>query len=69
MQPGSRWDDAVGYLEPYGVAVVGGRIGAVGVAGYILGGGLSFLTSQYGFAAENVVSSAMMKSSARWILF
>lgn len=45
--PGSRWDEAMTVLDPYGKAVIGGRLGHVGVAGYTLGGGLSFLTSQY----------------------
>lgn len=45
--PGSRWDEALTVLDPYGKAIIGGRLGHVGVGGYILGGGLSFLTSQY----------------------
>lgn len=36
--PGNRWTDAVKALEPEGVTVVGGRIGHVGVGGYIVGG-------------------------------
>ncbi|KAI7347927.1 hypothetical protein KC343_g12959 [Hortaea werneckii] len=51
---GSSWEDAQTTLDPYGRAVVGGRIGEVGVAGYTLGGGLSFLSGQYGFAADAV---------------
>ncbi|KAI9676693.1 MAG: hypothetical protein M1822_008256 [Bathelium mastoideum] len=54
--PGSRWDEALTVLDQYGKAVVGGRLGHVGVGGYVLGGGLSFLTSQYGFAADNLVN-------------
>lgn len=30
--------------------------GSVGVGGYLLGGGLSFLSTQYGWAANNIVS-------------
>ena len=45
--PGSRWDEALTVLDQYGKAIVGGRLGHVGVGGYVLGGGLSFLTSQY----------------------
>ncbi|KAL9084013.1 MAG: hypothetical protein Q9165_008289 [Trypethelium subeluteriae] len=54
--PGSRWDEALTVLDQYGKAIVGGRLGHVGVGGYILGGGLSFLTSQYGFAADTLVN-------------
>lgn len=52
--PGSRWSEAVTALKPYNKAVVGGRIGDVGVGGYTLGGGLSFLSSQYGMACDLV---------------
>lgn len=36
--PGNRWEDVSAALDGTGVAVVGGRIGNVGVGGYILGG-------------------------------
>lgn len=52
---GHRWRDVYSYLQPYGLAVVGGRIGGVGVSGLLLGGGISFYSNQYGFAADNVV--------------
>ncbi|KAL4960538.1 uncharacterized protein BDV14DRAFT_204635 [Aspergillus stella-maris] len=55
--PGLDWEDAQKALDDQGTghAVVGGRFGGVGVGGYMLGGGLSFLSSQYGWAASNVV--------------
>lgn len=45
--PGARWQEASEALDPSNKCVVGGRVGNVGVGGYILGGGLSFLTAQY----------------------
>lgn len=36
--PGNRWADVAKALEVYGVAVAGGRIGHVGVGGYLTGG-------------------------------
>ncbi|TVY21400.1 putative FAD-linked oxidoreductase [Lachnellula arida] len=53
---GARWENAISALEPYNLAVVGGRIGDVGVGGLLLGGGLSFLSAQYGFGCDNVVN-------------
>lgn len=53
--PGNRWRDVYGYLKPSGLAAVGGRVGHVGVPGLLLGGGISFFSSQYGFASDNVV--------------
>ncbi|KAH7051017.1 FAD binding domain-containing protein [Macrophomina phaseolina] len=53
--PGNRWEDVHKVLDGTGYTVVGGRIGNVGVGGYIVGGGLSFLSAEYGWAANNVV--------------
>lgn len=53
--PGERWNEVADFLTPYGLAAVGGRVGEVGVPGYLLGGGISFYGSQYGFGADNVV--------------
>jgi len=38
---GLTWDQVYAALEPTGVNVVGGRVPGVGVAGLILGGGIS----------------------------
>lgn len=54
--PGNRWEDVYNYLEPYGLIALGGRVGNVGVAGLLLGGGISFYSNQYGFSANNVIA-------------
>ncbi|KAF1973021.1 FAD-binding domain-containing protein [Bimuria novae-zelandiae CBS 107.79] len=51
---GNEWEDVIGALEGTGVTVAGGRIGDVGVGGLVLGGGLSFLSTQYGLVANNI---------------
>lgn len=50
--PGGHWNELIKPLDEQGVAVVGGRLGIVGVAGLVLQGGLSFLSAQYGLAAD-----------------
>ncbi|KAK7709103.1 hypothetical protein SLS57_008829 [Botryosphaeria dothidea] len=55
VSPGNRWEDVHKVLDGTGYTVIGGRIGNVGVGGYIVGGGLSFLSAEYGWAANNVV--------------
>lgn len=60
VKPGGEWNDVIGVLDTEGVAIVGGRLGLVGVGGYLLQGGISFLSSQYGLAAD--VSCRMMLS-------
>ncbi|KAH7887220.1 hypothetical protein F5I97DRAFT_1120742 [Phlebopus sp. FC_14] len=51
---GLNWDDVYAALEPHGVNVVGGRVTGVGVAGFTLGGGYSWLTNQYGLTIDTV---------------
>ncbi|KAM0438527.1 hypothetical protein ACHAPT_001276 [Fusarium lateritium] len=55
VKPGGEWNDVISALNKEGVAVVGGRLGIVGVGGLLLQGGISFLSSQYGLAADNIV--------------
>ncbi|KAJ5621882.1 FAD-linked oxidoreductase [Penicillium herquei] len=56
--PGLSWEDAQNDLDGLvqGRALVGGRLGGVGIGGYMLGGGMSFLSTQYGWAANNVAN-------------
>ncbi|KAF8486373.1 FAD dependent oxidoreductase [Russula ochroleuca] len=51
---GLTWDQVYVTLEPTGVNVVGGRISGIGVSGLTLGGGYSYLSSQYGLTIDNV---------------
>ncbi|KAL1644043.1 hypothetical protein SLS61_008976 [Didymella pomorum] len=55
VKPGGEWNDVISDLAPSGVAVVGGRLGLVGVGGYLLQGGISFLSAQEGLAADSIV--------------
>ncbi|KAF4871836.1 Bifunctional solanapyrone synthase [Colletotrichum siamense] len=52
---GNTWSDVYRFLEPYKLAVVGGRAGLVGVPGFLLGGGISFFSNEYGWASANVI--------------
>lgn len=53
--PGNRWDDVAIELDGTGWSVVGGRVGNVGVGGYLLGGGLSFMSQEYGWAMSSIL--------------
>ena len=45
--PGSHWGEAYEETLKHGKIVVGGRLAHIGVGGFTLGGGLSYLSSQY----------------------
>ncbi|KAI0876412.1 hypothetical protein GGS24DRAFT_488605 [Hypoxylon argillaceum] len=51
-EPGSVWGDLYEYYLQYGRTVVGGRVYDVGT-GLALGGGMSFLSPQYGMACDS----------------
>jgi FAD/FMN-containing dehydrogenase len=58
LKPGGPWVDAVKALAPHNVTVASGRIGNVGIGGFLTGGGLSFLSAQYGMAGDVSVKYA-----------
>ncbi|KAK7043935.1 hypothetical protein VNI00_008101 [Paramarasmius palmivorus] len=54
--PGNRWGPVYDAIAVDDLIVVGGRSNTVGVGGYLLGGGISHLNAQHGFAAQNIVN-------------
>ncbi|KAF9225356.1 FAD-binding domain-containing protein [Gyrodon lividus] len=60
---GMTWDDVYATLQSHGVTVVGGRVSGVGVAGFTLGGGYSWLTDQYGLAVDTVEEYELVMSN------
>ena len=63
VQPGNTWYDVYHQLEPDNLTVIGGRVSAIGVGGLTLGGGISFYSSQYGWACDNVASFQVVTAS------
>lgn len=51
--PGLRWTDVYTVLDGTGITVLGGRGSPIGVSGLLLGGGVSFLSYEYGLASTN----------------
>ncbi|KAK2882714.1 hypothetical protein FQN49_000076 [Arthroderma sp. PD_2] len=64
LGPGLKWEEAIGGLKDKGQTVVGGRLGEIGLGGLLLGGGLSFLSSQYGWATNNIVNFEVVLANA-----
>ncbi|KAJ4293485.1 hypothetical protein N0V90_008768 [Kalmusia sp. IMI 367209] len=65
IEPGNTWYEVYTKLEPKSLAVIGGRVAAIGVGGLTLGGGISFLSNQYGWACDNVASFEVVTASGR----
>ncbi|KAF7181108.1 hypothetical protein CNMCM7691_000237 [Aspergillus felis] len=62
---GVRWAEASRILDEKRLAVVGGRSSDVGVAGYTLGGGISFFTPRFGLACSNVLTYEVVLASGK----
>ncbi len=56
VEPGALWGDVVAALAPHGLAALAGSSHDVGVVGYTLGGGLSWLARSHGLAANQVLA-------------
>ncbi|KAK8025326.1 hypothetical protein PG990_003149 [Apiospora arundinis] len=56
VQPGNTWGSVYSTLQKDDVVVIGGRIENIGVGGLTTGGGISFFSSLYGLACDNVVA-------------
>uniref|UniRef100_A0A0W0ETW2 FAD-binding PCMH-type domain-containing protein n=1 Tax=Moniliophthora roreri TaxID=221103 RepID=A0A0W0ETW2_MONRR len=59
---GLVWDDVYAALAPYNVNVIGGRVTGVGVAGFTLGGGYSWLTNQYGLTVDTLIALELVQT-------
>ncbi len=53
---GSVWGDVDHATHPFGLTVPSGFISTTGVAGLTLGGGIGYLTRQYGLTIDNLLS-------------
>jgi len=62
---GAAWLDVYLYLDSMGLAVAGGRNGAVGVGGLTLGGGISHFSPRVGFTCDTVVNFEVCLHSFR----
>ncbi|KAF3061308.1 Bifunctional solanapyrone synthase [Daldinia childiae] len=60
---GEIWAPVYAELEKYGLTVAGARVGRIGVAGFLLGGGLSIFSTRKGFACDSVVEFQVVLAS------
>jgi hypothetical protein len=52
VKPGGHWWDVMKAMDGTGEIAVGGRLGVVGLGGYLTQGGNSFLSTQYGMGVD-----------------
>lgn len=61
----ARWSDVYAYLERRGLTVSGGRVGHIGVGGYVLGGGFSWFANQLGWTCDTVLEFELITPERR----
>ncbi|KAJ4368419.1 hypothetical protein N0V83_006776 [Neocucurbitaria cava] len=62
---GSLWQDVYDVAEKRNLTAMGGRIGVVGTAGFLTGGGISFFSPEHGWSCDAVVNFEVVLSSGK----
>ncbi|OJJ98700.1 hypothetical protein ASPACDRAFT_30727, partial [Aspergillus aculeatus ATCC 16872] len=64
FQAGALWDSVYETLLESHVTVAGGRVGPIGVGGFLTGGGLSFYNARVGLSCDNVQGFEVVLASS-----
>ena len=67
VRAGALWADVTGPASAYGLAPLAGSSHDVGVVGYTLGGGLSWLARKHGFACDSVTAIELVTADGEHI--
>lgn len=60
IEAGAQWNDVLAQSAPHALAPLAGSAGDVGVVGFHLGGGLSFLSRKHGLAARHLLAATVV---------
>jgi FAD/FMN-containing dehydrogenase len=67
VQAGATWGEVVAAASEHGLAALSGSSHDVGVVGYTLGGGLSWLARKHGMSANNVLAIELVTADGRLV--
>ena len=67
VKAGDLWEDVTGPASELGLAPLAGSSPDVGIVGYTLGGGISWLGRRYGLAANSVTAIAIVLPDGRLV--
>ncbi len=66
-QAGALWADVDRETQAHGLAVPGGQISHTGIAGLTLGGGIGWLSRQFGLTVDNLLSVDLVTADGRLV--
>jgi FAD/FMN-containing dehydrogenase len=67
VEAGALWKDVVGPAAEHGLAALSGSSPDVGVVGYSLGGGISWMARRYGLAANRVLAVELVTADGELV--
>jgi FAD/FMN-containing dehydrogenase len=67
VEAGAQWGDVVGPAGEHGLAALAGSSHDVGVVGYSLGGGLSWLARRYGLSANRILAADVVTADGELV--
>ena len=68
VQAGARWENVYKFVSKTDYLIVGGICPSVGVSGYTLGGGMSWLSRKFGLTIDNVLSLTMVTANGSCVV-
>jgi FAD/FMN-containing dehydrogenase len=67
VEAGATWKEFDEETQKYGLATTGGLISSTGVAGFTLGGGISWLVRKHGLACDNLISAEVVTADGQLV--